>query len=275
MEETCALPHVYGQARRALKPVVAQVSGGEPLLRRDLDEIVTALRNPGGAPYIVLTTNAALLTRERLVALRHAGVDEFSVSLDYPDERHDAFRGIPGLFERIRSLVSGLRSQERGSVTLACVVQKNNIKDLIHLAELARTWGVRLNLSAYTHLRTNDESYVPSGDELVALDSVIQRLLDFKRDNGVIHTSECVLRKMQDFFREGRVAGCRTGTRFLVVNPDGTLSPCGLMIRSYSSREELLGNFSKHNQCGQCYTSLRANSEKPAKNLVWDNLKTL
>ena len=53
---------------------------------------------PAEPPFIVLTTNGSLLTREKYDRLREAGVDEISLSLDYPDERHDEFRGIPGLF---------------------------------------------------------------------------------------------------------------------------------------------------------------------------------
>lgn len=275
VSETRASAEVYGHLRRKLSPVIAQVSGGEPLLRNDLEEIVAALSNPGGAPYIALTTNAALLTTERFLALRHAGLDEFSISLDYPDERHDEFRRVPGLFGRIRSLISSLEAQELASVTLACVVQKDNFRELLSLAELARMWGVRLNLSTYTHLRTKDNGYVPSSDELVELESVIKRLVAFRRDYGVIHTSEHVFARMVAFFRNGRVPSCRAGTKFLVANPDGTLSPCGLLIRDHRTRRELLRAFSKQNTCGQCYTSIRANSEKPVKNLVWDSLRAL
>lgn len=275
VDETRATPETYGRLARELKPLVAQVSGGEPLLRRDLEQIIRSLRNPSGAPYILLTTNAALLTEERFFSLREAGVDEFSVSLDYPDKRHDAFRGIPKLYQRIESLVRGLPPQDVTAITIACVVQSDNFRDLVRLAELARAWNVRLNFSTYTPLRTNDEEYMVPTAELEELEQVIRRLLDFREAHGVIHTSEYVFGRMVEFFRQGYLPSCRTGTRFLVVNPDGTLSPCGLVLRNYSSRKKLRNNFSKGNTCGQCYTGIRANSEKPVKNLVWDSLSQL
>ena len=63
----------FGELARRFKPVVAQVSGGEPLLRADIDDIVSAIRVPNRAPFVVLTTNGFLLTRERYERLRKAG----------------------------------------------------------------------------------------------------------------------------------------------------------------------------------------------------------
>ncbi len=275
VDETRADPEVYGRIVRELKPVVAQVSGGEPLLRRDLEEIIASVSDPNGAPYIVLTTNASMLNEDRFHSLRHSGVDEFSISLDYPDERHSVFRGIPGLFERIESLVQGLSPADLGTVTIACVVQRDNFRDLMKLAELARTWSVRLNFSTYTHLRTDDQEYMIRGAELEELAEVIHDLLNFRKAHGTIHTSDYVFGQMTEFFRQGYLPACRAGTRFLVVNPDGTLSRCGLVLGAYSSRRELQDDLSEGSSCEHCYTSIRANSEKPVKNLVLDSLRQL
>ncbi|MFQ5721547.1 MAG: hypothetical protein ACE5GI_03560, partial [Candidatus Aminicenantales bacterium] len=62
---------------------------------------------------------------------------------------------------------------------------------------------------------------------------------------------------------------------FFVVNPDGGLSPCGLIIKRYKTPKEMKKQFKKHNSCSFCYTSIRANSEKPAKYLIKDSLNSL
>ena len=59
--EVRATPERFGEVAREISPVVAQVSGGEPLLRKDLEDIIRAIRVPGKHPFIVLTTNASLL----------------------------------------------------------------------------------------------------------------------------------------------------------------------------------------------------------------------
>jgi len=274
--ETLAPPERYGELCRELKPIVAQVSGGEPLLRDDLDAIVRALSRKNRPPHVVLTTNGALLTKERHQRLREAGVCDFSLSFDYPDERHDDFRRIPGLFGRIDTLMRGLSSNgTRHGVTLACVVQRGNFRELPAIAEKAREWKAGVNFSAYTWLRTGDRGMLVSREELEELRAVIARLIEHKRRHGNVFTSDYVLARMPEYFERAGVPGCRAGERFLVVNPDATLSPCGLIMRDCRTRDELLRTFTRGNECDSCYTSLRANTEKPARWLIRDSLSRL
>jgi len=275
VNEERATPQRYGELCRELKPLLAQVSGGEPLLRRDLEQIIEALKIPNRAPYIIVTTNGVLLTKERYRSLREVGVDEFSLSLDYPDERHDEFRAVPGLFNRIRTLIKELSSENDKAITLCCVVQSDNFRDLIRMAELAREWNVNLNFSTYTPLRTHDKNYMLSSKELQEFKEIIKHLLDFKKKHKKILTSDYVFKNMVDFFNNGYIQNCRTGERFFNVNPDGTLSPCGLIITNYKSQKELNKKFSKNNICINCYTSIRANTEKPAKYLIKDSIKSI
>jgi len=273
--ENRAAPDELGRISRELSPVVAQVSGGEPLLRKDVEEIVRAIRRPGRAPFIVLTTNGSLLTREKYGRLREAGVDEISLSLDYPDERHDEFRGIPGLFQKIRTLALGLKDVRNSGITLSCVIQRDNFRELPRLAELAREWGLRMNFSSYTPLRTRKKEYMIPAEEIGKLREVLDQVLEFKRRNDTVFTSDYVLGRIPEYFTNGAVEGCRAGERFFVVNPDGTLSPCGLIIRKYRSRKEMRRDFLKTNDCALCYTSIRANTEKPVRYAIADGLRSI
>jgi len=274
-EERRALPRKYGELCRELKPVVAQVSGGEPLLRRDLEQIIEALKIPDRAPYIVVTTNGTLLTKERYSRLREAGVDDFSLSLDYPDDRHDEFRGVPRLFKRIEALMEELKSENDKGITLSCVVQSDNFREMVRMAELSRKWNVSLNFSTYTPLRTQDKGFMLSKEESAELKEIIRHLLDLKKKYKNIYTSDYVFKNMIEFFEKGFLPNCRAGERFLVVNPDGSLTPCGLIIKKYKNQKEIKQEFMKNNECEYCYTSIRANSEKPAKYLIMDSIKSL
>ncbi len=257
---------------RELRPLVAIMSGGEPLLRPDLAEIVTTLKE-GCAPLrVFLNTNGALLTRERFFALCEAGVDEVLVSFDYPDDRHDEFRRIPGLFARIRSLVSSLDPVARQRVVLTTVLQSGNFLLAPAIARRALDWGVNVNFSAYTTLRTHDDALLIPRERLSEFRAVIETLLAFKRAHGNILTSDWVLRGMVRFFEAGSLPGCRAGERMLVVNPDGTLSPCGLRVTAFTTHAELKREFTAKNDCGLCYTSTRGNSERPARYIFLDHL---
>lgn len=274
VDEVRATPQRYGEICDELKPVVAQVSGGEPLLRKDLEKIIEALANRNDAPYVVVTTNGVLLTRERYISLRQAGVDEFSLSLDFPDERHDEFRHVPGLFHKIKNLMEELSSEDK-AVTLSGVVNRKNYKDLISMAELAQQWGVRINFSTYTWLRTKKKEYLIPQEEIPELRRIIKRLLQFKKKYGTVYPSGYVFQKMVEFFEKESIPDCRAGEKFFVVNPDGSLSPCGLIIKNYKTQKEMQQDFLGQNTCSYCYTSIRANSEKPAKYLIRDSLKSL
>ena len=265
----------FGELARRFKPVVAQVSGGEPLLRPDLEDIVRAIRVPDRAPFVVLTTNGFLLTRERYERLIAAGVDEFSLSFDFPDERHDTFRAIPGLLGRITRLLESFGPGERKQITLSGVVHRDNFRDLEALAERARAWGVKMNFSTYTWLRTNKKELMIPAAEMAELKGVIGRLLEHKRRHDTIYTSDYVFRNMIAFFEHGAVPDCQAGRRFFVVNPSGSVSPCGLIIKNYESPAQIRDEFLAHNDCTACYTSIRGGSERPLRYLVGDNLNRL
>jgi MoaA/NifB/PqqE/SkfB family radical SAM enzyme len=272
-DEVRATAKDYAKRCREIRPVVAMVSGGEPLLRKDLEEIIRTLKEKGKAVYITMTTNGALFTKQRYDSLRAAGVDIFSLSLDYPDERQDEFRGIPGLFKKIVTLLEEIQHLEDKAIALSCVVQRDNFRDLSQMAEFAKRWGVKLNLSTYTWLRTKEKEYLIPEDELEELEGIIDLLREHKKKYNTVIASEYTFTKMIEYFRNRTVGNCRAGEKFLIVNPDASLSPCGLHIGNYASQEEILADFLKNNTCGNCMTSIRANTEKPLKYLVTDALR--
>src|SRR5437762_6672009 len=63
-----------------------RLTGGEPLLRRDIERLVAMLARIRGVQDIALTTNGALLTRDKALALRDAGLTRITVSLDSLDD---------------------------------------------------------------------------------------------------------------------------------------------------------------------------------------------
>src|SRR4051794_25965876 len=63
-----------------------RLTGGEPLLRRDLERLVSMLASIDGVRDIALTTNGSLLTREKARALRDAGLRRITISLDALDD---------------------------------------------------------------------------------------------------------------------------------------------------------------------------------------------
>ncbi len=123
-----------------------RLTGGEPLVRRDLPELVRMLAAIPQIQDIALSSNAVLL-EEMAEELRDAGVQRVNISLDsLRPERVDALARRPGSFERI---MAGIAAAERvgfAPIKINCVVMRGRNDD--ELAEFAaatreRPWHVR------------------------------------------------------------------------------------------------------------------------------------
>jgi MoaA/NifB/PqqE/SkfB family radical SAM enzyme len=273
LAEELATPAQYAERCREIKPVVAMVSGGEPLLRPDLEEIVRSLRCDN-ARRAWSSPNGALLTKQRYQPARRRRQRLHHLCSTTPTS-HDKFRKIPGLFGRLDSLMRSLQGNGKHGITFSCVVQHDNYRDLVAIAERAREWNAGVNFNCYTWLRTQDKEMMVPPAEVGALRDELARLREHKRRHGVVFTSEYVLDKMADFFERGGLGGCKAGELFFVVNTDATLSPCGLIMRNYRSQAEMVEQFTRTNDCSYCYTGLRANAEKPPYWLVRDSVSRI
>jgi MoaA/NifB/PqqE/SkfB family radical SAM enzyme len=147
-------PADYRRYMEALRPCVVQVSGGEPLMRDDIVEIVRSIHGGSRLPYLILVSNWSEMTEEKYLALREAGVYQFSVSLDFPDERHDEFRGYPGLYNHLSDIMPRLAALGHDDIVLNSCITSENLAEVNRLADKAREWGVNLCYSAYSARRT-------------------------------------------------------------------------------------------------------------------------
>jgi MoaA/NifB/PqqE/SkfB family radical SAM enzyme len=269
--ERLASPQKFGDLVRELKPLVAQISGGDPFLRKDLYEIIEKIKINKHYPYMVLVTNGWLLNEKKYTDLKKLGIDEFSISLDFPDERHDQNRGIPGLFRHLNNIIPQITQRKNQDITLISVIRNQTMAELIKLAEKANEWNTSIVFSAYTPLRTQNFSEAPTQPEqLDYLHFQLNKLM-MNRNNYKIITRDSVLNDYYQFFANHcNIPGCRAGYRSLVVNPDGKLAPCAMQPCSFETRKQLIEQFSNNNNCGGCYVSLRANTEKSISKSIKD-----
>ena len=265
----------YARVCRELNPVVVNLSGGEPLARNDIYDIVRALANPGKLPWVVVVSNAGTLTADKYHRLREAGTNQFSISLDFPDDRHSEFRRIPGLFEKMNQVIPEITALGYEDLSLNSCITAWNFRDLPAMVDLAERWNTEMNFSVYTPLRMNDQTGMPGQDIHSELRDVFQRVVDMKRAGKPVYNSERVMWKYYSFLTEGGIPGCQAGRKFLVVNPDAKLIPCAMVWAKYDNQRDMLREFTKHNTCDQCYISTRANGEKGLKEFFQDNWEML
>ncbi len=152
--------------------------GGEPLLRRDLPEILNAAH---ARFHTSLVTNGWLLEHRLPELARH--LDLLFVSLDGIGETHDRLRGIPRSFERA---VAGIRaSREEVPTVISHTVTRDNLDHAERIVELAEQLEVGLTVQIAYDYRTADAM----SPERVRLLPTIERLRDLKKEGAPLMES--------------------------------------------------------------------------------------
>jgi MoaA/NifB/PqqE/SkfB family radical SAM enzyme len=215
------------------------------------------------------------MTEKRYLELRAAGVDQFSVSLDFPDDRHDGFRGYPGLYSHLESLIPKVAAYGYDDIVLNSCITRENVHEIGAIADKAREWGVNLCYSAYSARRTGCRDYLPtSAEDLAAMNRGLDAV-EARRDatNWIVNSTTTLDATRQYFERPG-TPGCKAGHRFLVVTSDGMLQPCSMQFQRYrlEERERMVEEFTRQNRCDECYVSIRSYLDKSFPRLLAENV---
>jgi MoaA/NifB/PqqE/SkfB family radical SAM enzyme len=259
-----------------LQPCVVQVSGGEPLMLEDLADVVRNIKEENGLPYIILVSSWSLMTEDRYLGLRNAGIDQFSVSLDFPDERHDDFRCYPGLYAHLSDVIPQCAKYGFDDIVLNTCITAANLEEINAAADQAQKWGVNICYSAYSARRTGNPEYFPgSAEQLRILAEQFNRIEARRNGSNYIVSAPTTLAATRKYFEEGGMDGCKAGLRFLVVTADGKLQPCSMQFHRYELHEQarMVQEFTEHNGCDECYVAIRSNLDKTFPQLLRENVR--
>jgi MoaA/NifB/PqqE/SkfB family radical SAM enzyme len=251
----------YAGIIRKINPMMVALTGGEPLLRKDLPDVVRRLREGFGFLYIGMVTHGQLLTLEKAKALWDAGLDQLSISMNHLGPRHDEERGLPGLFDHLSKLIPRLKDVGVDNVVLNTVIQDGNLDEIADLIRQAHAWGIRISFSAYTSLKNGNESHMVRPERQERLKAVIGEIRALKRRYRNVVSSGYYLSVIPRYFEQGQVEGCRAGRSFVQVTPDGHLKVCSEMPvyahgSEYRPRRESVS-------CAKCWFSCRGESQAP------------
>ncbi|MFN4179813.1 MAG: GTP 3',8-cyclase MoaA [Armatimonadota bacterium] len=165
-----------------------RLSGGEPLMRRDIDKLISMLRQIPEITTIAVTTNGFYLP-EMAKSLKEAGLDSVTVSLhSLKPERFDEIIGRRGVFERV---MEGLRvAQEVGFDTVkinVVIVRGCNDDEILDFAELARETDLTVRFIEYMPFDGRKfwkpELLVP-GEEILRTIETLYPLVPLPREQG-------------------------------------------------------------------------------------------
>ncbi len=216
----------FADAARAFDPMMVAFTGGEPLLRADLEEIVAAVDGAIRHKWMTLLTHGAMLSVERARALWVAGIGQFGISLDYLDERHDRARGIPGLAAKILANAERIRA-EGMTVRFNTVIKDDNLDDILPLVERAASMRVGVNFSVYTDFKNGNGVHRIRSEQQAQLREVIAQLLAFKRRRrGIISNSDYYLSEIPRWVAGEMTEPCRSGQDTVHIDPYGGIRRC-------------------------------------------------
>lgn len=201
----------------------AHLTGGEPLLRDDLEEIVASARRAG--LYVNLITSAWGLDRARLKRLIELGVDHVQVSVQ--DLDRDEADAVAGAVAHDRKLAACSWVRDEGAaLSLNVVLHRGNIdrtRGLIALAESLGAERIELaNTQYHGSARHNREALMPSRAQ-------VERNAEIARGERERLRGRCdVIWVIPDWFADVP-SPCADGwgRRFITVTPDGVALPCG------------------------------------------------
>jgi cyclic pyranopterin phosphate synthase len=170
-EEITRLARVFAR----LGVTKLRLTGGEPLLRRQLETLVAMLAELSGITDIAMTTNGSLLAAKAR-ALRVAGLSRVTVSLDSLDE--DRFRAISDTSVPLPRVLAGLaaaRDAGLGPIKINAVVKRglNDGDDLVELAGFGREHGHVVRFIEYMDVGTTNGWRM---DDVVPAREIVDRI---------------------------------------------------------------------------------------------------
>ncbi len=210
------------------------LTGGEPLLRRDLEDIVTHGSDLGLA--MVVGSNGIMLTERRVASLQRAGLLGVGISVDsLKADKHDQFRGKPGSWARTMAGIEQCRRQEL-SFQLHFSVTDDNVGETTAMIEFASASGARV-LNVFFLICTGRGSTF-TDLSATRYERVLGELIDAQQDHPELiirprcapHFKRVALQRRPDSLLN-RISGndgdgCIAGTHYCRVTPEGAVTAC-------------------------------------------------
>ena len=226
------------QQARALGAVQLGFSGGEPLLRDDLELLVAEARRLGF--YTNLITSGVGMTEPRIAALKAAGLDHIQLSFQDSTQELNDFLSSTKTFALKKKIALLIKKYDYPMV-MNCVLHRRNLPHVDKIIEMALELDAEYlelaNTQYYGWAMKNRAHLLPTREQLQTAERVVEK---YRQKIG----KRCKLLFVVPDYFEDRPKACMNGwgTVFLGVAPDGVALPChnardlpGLMLPNVRS----------------------------------------
>lgn len=221
------LDHYFEVIKKWGKTASFSLTGGEPLTRKDLFDIIAKIKGNEIPSWVYILTNGTLIDKAMARRIKESGVDSVQISLDGARaETHDAIRG-KGNFDRA---VKGIRNllDEGVRVSTHYVMHKQNVSEVSDVIDLGTSLGVK----NFTITRLVPIGVGKAMKELMLEPLEVKEVftsLYRKQEELNSKGIKCSLSETRPLWClvDGNLEGvCPVGINGLAILSDGTILPC-------------------------------------------------
>jgi len=218
------------------------LSGGEPLLREDLFEIIHYAFSLG--IDTTLLTNGTIMNEAIINKINSSGLNSICLSIDGLEEKHDYIRG-EGAFKKSMYFIK-MVSERCPSVSLniTTTIMDCNLEDIPRLLQLWEKMKIKIKVSFQPVIPDNtdwnnkektDILWVPE-QRILLLDKIMDEVIAFKKKNNMIVNDFRFISLIKDYFRKDldktkRKVSCYEGFKRFTITAGGRLWICGTEMK--------------------------------------------
>ncbi len=215
---------------KALGTEMVILTGGEPLLRRDVYDIARYASDLG--MWVVMGTNGVLISDRVARKMVECGIKGVGISIDSIDpEKHDGFRGGPNAWKYSVRALEICRAHGLEVLVQSTVMSMNydEIPALIDFAREKGAWSFNLYFLVQTGRGQKMNDLTPEQTEAMLSDLVDAQ----EKYRPMLVRAKCAPQFKQIAYQEGRSGlesgGCMAGTEYGRITPEGDVTPCPYM----------------------------------------------
>ena len=205
------------------------LSGGDPLLRDDIGEIL----DHSSKHFVTTVYDNGSMAAKKIDCLRN--VDFVAISIDSLDEaKNDAIKAVPGSLKAALNSVETLQ-KEGIKVAVTPTISQKNLYEIVDITNYFTEKGVPVWYCLYSYDTSIDSKQLfrigKANDEFVIKDKqgmvdLCNKLIEMKKTNNQILMTTKLLEALRELFEGKRIWKCRALKNFLVVDHLGRIAGC-------------------------------------------------
>ena len=256
---------IIAEKLRPLGPQFISLGGGEPLMHKELFDIIRVLARDN---FPIMICNGWYMTPEKARMLFEAGLYEVSISVDYADaNKHDTHRNKPGAFERALEALVMLnenRVHPNQRVHMISVIMEDNIDEIEPLVKMCKEMGITYLLSFYSNSRGRKEARIQPAE-------IARQLLDIQKRYPEFVSLPEYLSRFAEAGEAGHGIGpCYAGKNLYNIDCQGNVTRCidrldepvgNILTDPLEKIVEGLHEQFERQDCQDCWTSCRGSIE--------------